>query len=68
MSTGMVIKIFIGMAIGKCIGVKCSSSYRDAYKVIETDGYRDVDRDLKRDGYRGAAWLRPLFLLLPGWL
>ena len=55
MSTGMVIKIFIGMAIGECIGVKCSSSYREAYKVIKRDGYKDVDRDLNRDGYRGAA-------------
>ena len=46
----MTIEIFIGMPIGERIGVKCSSSYRDAYKVIKRDGYRDVDRDLNRDG------------------
>ena len=55
MSTGMAIKIFIGMAAGERIGAKCSSSDRDAHKVIKRDGYRDVDRDLNRDGYRGAA-------------
>ena len=55
MSTGMAIMIFIGIAIGERVGVKCSPSYRDAYKVIKRDGYRDVDRDLNRDGYRGAA-------------
>ena len=51
----MAIKIFIRMAIGERIGVKCPSSYRDAHKVIKRDGYRDVGRDLNRDGYRGAA-------------
>ena len=51
MSTGMAIKIFIGIAIGECIGVKRSSSYRDAYKVIKRDGYRDVDRDVNKDGF-----------------
>ena len=55
MSIDMAIKIFIGMAIGERIGLKCSSSYRDAHKVIKRDGYRDVGRDLNRDGYRGAA-------------
>ena len=50
MSTGMAIKIFRGMAIGERIGVKCSSSYRDAHKVIKRDGYRDVDREFNRDG------------------
>ena len=68
MSTGMAINIFIGMAIGERIGVKCSSSYKDAYKVTKRGGYKDVDRDLNKNGGRGASWLRPLFLLLLGWL
>ena len=51
MSTGMTIKIFIGMAIGERIGVKCSSSCRDAYKVTKRNGYKDVDRDVNKDGF-----------------